>query len=72
MKKATERYNLMAKGENKGDILGEFLADLQPVIFEYQNKTNNMNRDEGLENRERLEYEKRIQLLEKKLQSAEN
>lgn len=34
LKKATERYNSMAKGEQKGDLLGEFLADLQPIILQ--------------------------------------
>lgn len=31
----------MAKGENKGDLLGQFLTDLQPIILESQNKSKN-------------------------------
>lgn len=51
LKKATERYNNMAKGEQKGDLLGEFLADLQPIIL--QQNRQNQPENENLRNFEK-------------------
>ena len=41
IREATQRFNSLAKGENKGDILSEFITTINPIVLGIQNKGKN-------------------------------
>ena len=71
MKTASADYNRKAKGENKGEILSEFITTMNPVILDIQKKKVEPE-DNHMKDFEKQEYERKMQLMQEKIKSLES
>ena len=63
IKEASQEFNRRAKGENKGEILSDFLAYINPYIIEIQ-KQKDTQENNQLKSYEKEEYERTIKNLQ--------
>lgn len=72
IEKTVDQYKKRAKGENKGDILSEFLANMNPIIMEIQKPKVEKENMDATRNIEKQELDQKYKLMEQKMKSLEN